>query len=299
MNFQTIRLLSLILTLVSVFLFSACAKKRNTNAYTNLPPIEDTEIHGSPDSITDDVITSDTIEEEIETQDIDGLEVPLLKQKIPNKILKRYAYTVSYNKTTRCPNWVAWKLTADHTDGPYNRSDYKFHEDMDVPSPRAYYHDYSRNGVGLERGHMCPAGDNKWSDRAMNESHLLSNICPQNGNLNGGEWKYLEEDCREWAKTYSTIYIACGPIFYNKNHNTIGDDKIAVPDAFFKVVLRLGKNPQALGFIYPNRACNGGKASYILSVDDVEKVVGMDFFSSLDDKVENKVEQSSNLELWN
>jgi len=237
-------------------------------------------------------------QQEISNQHADAIEIPILLKKVPNLVLRRYGYSVSYNKSTRCPNWVAWKLTGDHTYGPYRRENYDFHEDMDVPSPRANMHDYSYNGLGLERGHMCPAGDNKWSDKAMDECHLLSNICPQYGKLNGGAWKYLEEDCRDWAKAYDCIYIVCGPIFYGKTRRTIGEDKVAVPDAFFKVILRLGNNPQALGFIYPNRKCPGGKAKYVMSVDKVEEIVGMDFFSSLDDNVENNVEKSSNLNLW-
>lgn len=232
------------------------------------------------------------------TSKVSSIEIPVMDKSVPRQLLKRYAYTLSYNRTTRCPNWVAWKLTANHTDGPYIRRNYDFHEDIDVPSPRAIPRDYSGNSLGLERGHMCPAGDNKWADRAMDECHLLSNICPQSGDLNGGAWKKLEEDCREWANTYDCIYIVCGPIFYGKGHRTIGEDKVSVPDAFFKVILRLGKNPQALGFIYPNKRCPGGKGKYAMSVDKVEDILGIDFFSSLDDGVENKVEQSYNLNLW-
>ncbi|HAT62946.1 MAG: DNA/RNA non-specific endonuclease [Prevotella sp.] len=291
--------------IIVLFLFTACARKRS-NVSTGIKAVEEEPVTNSEideeDSISLDTINSkEADDQEINesAQNIQGVEIPVIKQKVPNQILKRYAYTLSYNKSTRCPNWVAWKLTASHTDGPYRRKDFQFHEDMDVPSPRAYYSDYSHNSLGLQRGHMCPAGDNKWSERAMDECHLLSNVCPQFGDLNGGEWKYLEEDCREWAKDYKTIYIVCGPVFYNRKHITLGEDKISVPDAFFKVILRLGKNPQALGFIYPNKDCSGGKARYVMSVDEVEKVTGMDFFSSLDDKIENEVERKSNLQLWN
>lgn len=291
--------------IIVLFLFTACARKRS-NVSTGIKTVEEEPVTNSEideeDSISLDTLNSkETDDQEINesAQNIQGVEIPVIKQKVPNQILKRYAYTLSYNKSTRCPNWVAWKLTASHTDGPYRRKDFQFHEDMDVPSPRAYYSDYSHNGLGLQRGHMCPAGDNKWSEKAMDECHLLSNVCPQFGDLNGGEWKYLEEDCREWAKEYNTIYIVCGPVFYNRKHLILGEDKISVPDAFFKVILRLGKNPQALGFVYPNKDCSGGKARYVMSVDEVEKVTGMDFFPSLDDKVENEVERKSNLQLWN
>lgn len=290
---------------IVLFFCTACARKRS-NVSTGIKTVEEERVTNSDideeDSISLDTINSkEADEQEINgsAQDIQGVEMPVIKQKLPNQILKRYAYTLSYNKSTRCPNWVAWKLTASHTDGPYRRKDFQFHEDMDVPSPRAYYSDYSRNGLGLQRGHMCPAGDNKWSEKAMDECHLLSNVCPQFGDLNGGEWKCVEEDCREWANEYNTIYIVCGPVFHNRKHITLGEDKISVPDAFFKVILRLGNNPQALGFVYPNKDCSGGKARYVKSVDEVEKVTGMDFFSSLDNKVENEIERKSNLQLWN
>ena len=233
------------------------------------------------------------------TEKTEGLEIPKSTRKVVSLILKRLAYTLSYNKSTLCPNWVAWVLTKDHTDGPYNRKDFRFHEDMDVPFPRAYYEDYKGSPLGMQRGHMCPAADNKWSDKAMDECHLMTNICPQYGELNGGDWKDLEDACREWAETYNCIYIVCGPIFSSNHCRKIGEHNISVPDAFFKVILRLGKHPQALGFIYPNKKCSGRMTDYALSVDDVEKAVGLDFFSTLDDNIENKVERSSNLNAWN
>lgn len=282
---------------IIAIIFSACAKKKTPRDHTK-PIVEDASLSNN----TETSKSSDSIENSQENENADtttdDLEIPILEKKIPSQILKRLAYTLSYNKDTRCPNWVAWELTSEHTDGPYDRHDYKFHDDSDVPVPRANYHDYSYNRFGLERGHMCPAADNKWSDNAMDECHLLSNICPQYGQLNGGEWMYLENDCRDWAKDYKCIYIICGPIFYSNTPKTIGDDKISVPDAFFKVILRLGDNPQALGFIYPNKSCSGGKAKYVKSVDEVEKMTGMDFFSSLDDNIENKIERTSNLGQW-
>lgn len=309
---MTLKTYTLLLFLVAEVLMSSCNNKTRESSSIG----DSTEYNETSDNGNDIVLPKKTfgttnedgqdsssslssaVKSDASKQHVDAIEIPVLLKNVPNLILKRYAYSVSYNKSTRCPNWVAWKLTANHTNGPYRRENYEFHEDMNIPSPRANLHDYSYNGLGLERGHMCPAGDNKWSDRAMDECHLLSNICPQYGKLNGGAWKYLEEDCRDWAETYDCIYIVCGPIFYGKARRTIGEDKVAVPDAFFKVILRLGNNPQALGFIYPNRKCPGGKAKYVMSVDKVEEIVGMDFFSSLDDNVENKVEQSSNLNLW-
>lgn len=162
--------------------------------------------------------------------------------KVPEQCLNRYAYITSYNAGTRNPNWVAWTLTADHVDGEYSRGGHKFMEDMDVPEPRAACSDIREGECGYQRGHMCPAGDNKWSYKAQKEAFLMTNICPQNGDLNQRDWKYLEEACRDWASKYGKIYIVSGPVFRSKNPQTVGEHEVSVPDAFFKVVLTLGKN---------------------------------------------------------
>lgn len=214
----------------------------------------------------------------------------------PEQILERTGYVASYNKTTLLPNWVAWHLTAERTEGSAKRSGVDFAEDTEVPEPRATDWDYYNSGY--DRGHMCPAADNKWSKKAMEESFLFTNMCPQNGNLNRGDWNEMEMACRKWAKKYGDLYIVCGPILYKGKHKTIGKNKVVVPEAFFKVVLRTGDDPQAIGFIYKNTSGNRPKDSYVNTVDEVERITGIDFFPSLPDYVEKKVEAECDLGLW-
>jgi endonuclease G len=214
----------------------------------------------------------------------------------PEQILKRTGYVASYNKTTLLPNWVAWHLTAERTEGSAKRSGVDFAEDTEVPEPRATDWDYYNSGY--DRGHMCPAADNKWSKKAMEESFLFTNMCPQNGNLNRGDWNEMEMACRKWAKKYGGLYIVCGPILYKGKHKTIGKNKVVVPEAFFKVVLRTGDNPQAIGFIYKNTSGNRPKDSYVNTVDEVERITGIDFFPSLPDNVEKNVEATADIANW-
>lgn len=233
---------------------------------------------------------------------VSGLEIPAKLTQTSEQILRRTGYTVSYNKDSKVPNWVAWHLTVAHLKGTTKRSESKFHEDTDVPEPRAVDFDYVRSGY--DRGHMCPAGDNKWSQSAMDESFLFSNICPQAPSLNRGDWNEMEQACRKWAKLYGDIYIVCGPIFYKKRPKTIGKNKVAVPDAFFKVVLCMKGEPKAIGFIYKNadagsQGKNRPKGDYANSVDEVERITGIDFFPALPDKIEKKVEAQCNPNDWN
>lgn len=213
-----------------------------------------------------------------------------------DQILKRTGYTVCYNAENRIPNWVAWRLTADHTTGPYKRGGIKFQEDEDVEEPRATDSDYRQSGY--DRGHMCPSGDNKWSEEAQRESFLFTNICPQVHNLNAGDWNEMEQQCRKWAKEYGEIYIVCGPILYRQKHKKIGSNKVVVPEAFFKVVLCMEGTPKAIGFIYKNAEGNRPKGDYVNTVDQVERITGYDFFANLPDNIEKKVEAKADLAEW-
>ena len=215
-------------------------------------------------------------------------------QGLPEQMLVRTGYITSYNKDTRCPNWTAWQLTSDHTSGPYKRKGVSFHEDDEVPFPKAQNADYQRSGY--DRGHMCPSGDNKWSQQAQEDCFLFTNMCPQSHDLNSGDWNDLEQKCRKWAEREGSIYIVCGPVFRQKK--TIGRSKVAVPDGFYKVVLCMNGTPKAIGFYYDNEDGRRPMSAYVHTVDDIERMTGIDFFASLPDAIENRVEASADAKEW-
>lgn len=210
-------------------------------------------------------------------------------------IMKRKGYIVSYNRENKIPNWVAWHLTSEHVDGKFKRTG-GYQEDIEVPIPRANKEDYE--STRWSHGHMCPAADNKWDEKAMMESNLLTNICPQDRSLNSGLWNRIEQDCRKWAKRFGDVYIVCGPILLNKEHETIGGNKVVVPEAFFKVILSLNPKPKAIGYIVRNNEGTKKRDQFINTVDEVERITGIDFFPSLQDDIENKVEAYSNIKDW-
>lgn len=231
----------------------------------------------------------------VKTQSEQGLELPSINSD--GQLLKRTAYTVLYDSPTRLPIWVAWRLTADHVDGDYSRNGLKFAEDTDVPEPRATNDDYRNSGY--DRGHLCPSGDNKWSSEAQLQSFLYTNCCPQTHSLNAGDWNELEQRCRKWASEYGEIFIVSGPILTEGvKHKTIGKHKVVVPERFFKVVLCMGDSPKAIGFICDNGDQNLSLADYVVTVDEVESVTGLDFFPTLPDDVENAVEATASLSDW-
>ncbi len=224
-------------------------------------------------------------------------ELPAPLRDRPEQILHRKGYSTSYNEKTKTPNWVAWHLTSSHTNGRFQRKQQVFTEDTDVKGRRATNQDYFNSRY--DRGHMCPAGDNKWDGEAMAQSFLFTNICPQNHGLNKYEWNDLEILCRQWAQKYGAIDIVCGPIYEGKgSQKTIGKNKVWVPDAFFKVILCRKGKPKAIGFIYRNEGVKQKMAQAVHSVDEIEKLLHMDFFPALDDAVERKIEAVARLSDW-
>ena len=279
----------LILQCIAI-LFVACKRERSNEHLFHEDPLmeknENVTIIGTPMMVTS---ISDTISDGKVLVDTN------LPKGTPSQILNRIGYTTSYNFNTKCPNWVAWHLTADHTDGPIKRMS-NFYEEESVASPRATLEDYRDSG--WSRGHMCPAGDNKWSETAMYESFSLVNVCPQNASLNSGLWNRIEMDCRKWAQKYGDVYIVCGPLFYSKEHETIGANKVVVPEAFFKVILCLNGKPKAIGFVVKNNEGAKKKDQYVNTVDQVERITGMDFFPALPDSIEDVVEATANINEW-
>ena len=229
------------------------------------------------------------IERPFVNTDMGQLEIPSMPNGKQGQVIQRTGYTLAYDKKTKTPQWVAWELTKEETKGNHERTD-KFLPDPNVEGAKVVTTDYT--GSGYDRGHMAPAGDMKWSKKAMEESFYMSNICPQIHHLNTGDWNELEANTRKWARRYGSVYVTCGPI-YNGSRRTqyIGKNRVKVPDAFFKVILiQSPKKTCALGFFFENEAGQRPLNEYLVSVDYLEQTTGIDFFPALPDELENLLE---------
>ena len=228
-------------------------------------------------------------------QSYGSLEKVITAPNTNETIVNYKAMTISFNSKLHIPNWVAWELTEQETEGNEPRAK-KFLCDEDVPGCA---NDWDYSYTGYDRGHMAPAADMKWDPEAMRQSFYMTNICPQAGSLNSGAWKRLEDKCRTWAQADSAITIICGPITTDKIKEHIGDSRVAVPQRFFKVIISPYANPpRGIGFIMPNAKVPGGMQAAAVSIDSVEAVTGHDFFSVLPDEIENEIESQCKFHYW-
>lgn len=224
-------------------------------------------------------------------------EIPKLIAKRQEQVIRHEGYTVSYNSEYRIANWVAYELTASEAKSKKTERSNKFVPDPMVKGATATNEDYSR--TGYDRGHLAPAGDMKWSAKAMRESFYLSNICPQKPKLNRGIWKELEEQCRMWAMDNGSLLVVTGPVI-SGDMKRLGKNRVAIPGSFYKVICyHTGTGYKGIAFLFENRDYkNNTLKSMAIPIDSVEKVTGIDFFPSIPDGQEKTMEKAVDWDSW-
>lgn len=197
-------------------------------------------------------------------------------------------YSLAYSEEHEQALWVAYELTEyEAISNIAVRSD-DFREDQLVISGSAALSDYRRSG--FDRGHLAPAGDFGFSHSAMSESFYMTNMSPQNPGFNRGIWKKLESLVRVWAIENKQIYIITGGVLDNPIL-TIGDNKVAVPQYFYKVVLDYTiPGIKSIAFLLKNEPSSQPLQEFVISIDSVESLTGIDFFSHLEDHLEHQLE---------
>ncbi len=149
---------------------------------------------------------------------------------------------------------------------------------------------------GYDKGHLCPAGDRKKSFDDYNETFFTSNISPQEHEFNSGVWNRLEEKVRYWATKSDGLYVVTGGVL-SDNLKTIGKEDVSVPNYFYKVLLSKDGS-RMVGFLVPHENSNQALYEFVVSVDEIEKMTGIDFYPNLEDKIENELESKSDYKGW-
>ena len=219
----------------------------------------------------------------------------LLPAKSSNQVIEHKYYTLSYSEKDEQAEWVAYKLTNDNSNKKIKRKSY-FRIDPKVESGSSELIDYYKSGY--DRGHLAPAGSMRVNDVSMSESFYMSNISPQKPKFNQGVWKRLENRVRYWASIYDSLYVVTGPVL-SKPIDIIGTNSVTVPRAFYKTLVGFKEEKiKAIAFIIPNLKSNKSIYSYSVSVDNVEKITNINFYSNFPDSVENKIEANSDIKIW-
>lgn len=236
------------------------------------------------------------VEETARTNNIVYGGIPKYSGKSTLTVLQNKAYWVGYCDDRRNPLWVAYRLDPKRFSEKLKRPS-GFKVDMRTLS-RVNPKDFSKSGY--DRGHMAPNSSiaQRYGLEAQLETFLMSNIVPQTPDLNRKVWQRLEKLEDDYADNLETVWVITGPIFDEHIQTLAGN--IEIPDAFYKMIFDEEKgNIRAKAMIIPQTVT--GKEpldSFFTSIDEIEKLTGLDFLWPLSDEVEDRLEAMTLKRLW-
>ncbi|PKP44806.1 MAG: DNA/RNA non-specific endonuclease [Bacteroidetes bacterium HGW-Bacteroidetes-12] len=253
--------------------------------------------------------------QELETFKLAKLREDLKKFGLPKtndneEIINHSAMSLVYSEQHEQAKWVAHIILPDIINGKEGRTN-DFREDSLVKTGSATEIDYflktkkedgkyEYDGFGYDRGHLAPSADFRWSKKALSESYLYSNMSPQLADFNRGKWGDLEDVLRGYiySNPSTQLYVVSGPLL-NDSLPKIerGVNKVSIPKYYYKVVMDI-TNKKAIGFIMPNTKIEYPIINFAVSINEVEKATGIDFFYQLDDELEEKIETQNNYKDW-
>lgn len=220
----------------------------------------------------------------------------LPKQEEGKLIINHSAMSICWDDEYNVAKWVAHIITPDIINGIQSRSN-DFRKDTLLRKQTADKNDYWDSG--FDRGHLAPSADFRWSKKALSESYFYSNMAPQKPELNRERWADLEDKLRKYVAEYNEqLYVVTGGIL-RKGLPVLGEHSVTIPEYFYKVALDYeGDEKKGIGFIMPNGKCEFPVMQYAVSIDSVEKISGLDFFTSLPDDEEAKIEATFDIKKW-
>lgn len=207
-------------------------------------------------------------------------------------VVKHTYFTLSYVEDHEQAEWVAYEITRERLNKNWAERPNTFRPDAAIRTESATPRDYS--GSGYDKGHLCAAADMAFDEQAIEETFLMSNISPQVRVFNGGIWRELEENTRDWARKYGRLYVATGPVLTQSPLESIGFSKVSVPAAYYKVLYAPDKNI-CIAYMLPNELSKKPIDDFACSIDDVEKTTGIDFFPLLEKEIP---ESSFDTDVW-
>lgn len=220
---------------------------------------------------------------------------PTYEQLMPSwsyELIHHTYYSLDYCEEHEQASFVFYRLTPDFFSDIERTED--FRPDPAVSTGSATLADYK--GSGYDRGHLCPAADMKLNEVSISESFFMSNMSPQDPSFNRGIWSKLESLVRDWCLIHDSLYIATGPVFKDCK-GTIGADSVTIPGYYYKAIID-GSKRKTIAFVLPNAKSSNELSSFVITVDSLETLTGIDFFAGLPDNIEKELESKVDFSRW-
>ncbi|MCX6094960.1 MAG: DNA/RNA non-specific endonuclease [Candidatus Bipolaricaulota bacterium] len=230
-------------------------------------------------------------------------------------VLPSRTFVVGYDNARMDPLWVSYSVTAPVQSGSGRSRPWKTDART---TARVSDDDFKYTEGDYDRGHMAPkaAMYRSYGQSAVDDTYTLTNACPQRHAFNDGVWGDLEDLVREeYSVALDEVWVVCGPVFDDSNrravlvkdraHANLPQKPVEVPDAFYCILVDLVDGaPRALAFLidhgegYSRVNAKTRLSTFLVSIDRLEQLTGLDFFWSLDDAIEDPLESAPAMRMW-
>ncbi len=245
--------------------------------------------------------------------EITRLEFPHLKDKGSNIVVVHKTndaygvnYAIEWDINKKSQRWSCYQMRKGYQGNAGRYDTYNGYPFDPVLEEKGLYldRDYFYRS-GFDHGHVCPSADRQYSYEANKQTFYLSNMQPQYNKFNAGIWEKLESKIRKWTprNNEDTLYVCKGGTI-DDEENIIKriSGKLIAPKYFFcALLLKNAMGYRAIGFWMENEnidRSNDKLKIYAKSIDELERITGIDFFCNLPDNIEDKVEASVSTSAW-
>jgi endonuclease G, mitochondrial len=251
----------------------------------------------------------------VEQIKLNNLKAQLLEFGIPElkegeELICHSAFCLVYDEEHEMAKWTAHIISREIINGAVSRTN-DFRIDSLIKTGSAEEVDYflttekddgslKYDGFGYDRGHLAPSADFRWSPVALSESYFYSNMSPQLPEFNRELWADIESFMREYVYNNpgKDLFIVTAPVLRDDlPKQTRSKNNVSIPEYHYKIGVDM-QSKKGIAFIVSQKNTGYPIESYVVSIDSIEKITGINYFPTLSAEDEKLIESNSDISQW-
>ncbi|MDD3741174.1 MAG: DNA/RNA non-specific endonuclease [Bacteroidales bacterium] len=259
--------------------------------------------------------TRDSIFAVVEKIKLEQLKTQLIEKGLPElkegeELICHSAFCLVYDEEHEMAKWTAHIVSRDIATGGINRTN-DFRIDSLIKTGSSEEEDYflteekedgtlKYDGFGYDRGHLAPSADFRWSATALSESYFYSNMTPQLPAFNRELWADVESFVREYVYNNPglDVFVVTAPILRDDlPKQERSKNNLSIPEYHYKIVVDF-KNNKGIAFLVSQKNLDYPIESYVVSIDSLEKITGINYYPTLTNDEEKLIESVADISLW-
>lgn len=251
----------------------------------------------------------------VEKIKLDDLKVRLIEYGLPEtkpgeEVICHSAFCLVYDEGHEMAKWTAHIISREIINGAVSRTN-DFRVDSLIVTGSSEEVDYflkiekddgtfKYDGFGYDRGHLAPSADFRWSPVALSESYFYSNMTPQLPDFNRKIWADIENFVREYVyeNPNTDVFVVTAPVLRDDlPKQTRSKNNVSIPEYHYKIAVDF-ETKKGIAFLVSQNELNLPIESYVVSIDSIEKITGINYYPHLSAEDKDLIESRAEISKW-